>query len=164
MSDNDPEILRFAFPEPGEHPPLPVERAPRNYDACKHSGTIIDKDARVLSCKLCGVSLDPIEYLYQLACTGSRLQSRIDEIREHEARKRDKAAMRSMEEREKVPITLARVKRGARLRVWYRRMRSDVRFVERTDDSIIVKPPFTAKPQTIPIAEIDRLVVLKHAT
>lgn len=77
MSDDDRDELDNVIPMPrrtvernkveNHLEELPVRAAGWKSQACRHDGSVVDGDARTLTCRVCEVPLDPIDVLAKLA-------------------------------------------------------------------------------------------------
>lgn len=118
--DEDLPVVQFRPRQNPDHPPLGLEPK-KGWDpnVCKHKRSIINREARTLTCRDCGVLLDPIEQLWQIANYGTGLDSRIAEIREHNEKQQEAAKRKADEQRQAVPKTLASLKNGDKVRLQY---------------------------------------------
>lgn len=62
--------------------------------ACDHFGVEVDRDARIVVCTKCGVTLDAIEVLWKMAIHERTIDERVEEIR-----KADQDRIRKLDEK-----------------------------------------------------------------
>lgn len=123
MNDDDdelPAILAIRDIGPNDDlPPLELKTERANYlDVCKHRRSFVNREARTLTCQDCGVALDPIEKLYNLAVYGQNLDSRVAIIRADEKRARETAERLASEARKGLPAKMARIAVGDYVTLW----------------------------------------------
>lgn len=112
--DIQESTIKFVPRDNPEHPRLGLTAKRKSYDdkTCEHRHTIIDEQARKLTCQDCGVELDPIWKLAQLAHYGMNLDSRIEEIRKHREQQSEARKEVQQRKKDKVPEVLSRTKVG----------------------------------------------------
>lgn len=99
------KLLRFV-PRPEG---APVTIAPPDYRRCRHHnyGVIVDEQARTACCTKCGVKLDPIQALVNLASSWARWERetkiRLDILREHRRLESDRAQRYNERHRKRHP-------------------------------------------------------------
>jgi preprotein translocase subunit YajC len=160
-----PAIVAFKPRKNPDHPALLVDSKPRTHDknACQHNkGSYIDRDARRVTCQKCGVELDPIDVLHRVAVHGRGLDSRIAEIREHERKQRENAERRAQQQKDAVPMMLATLKVGDKVKLEYDRS-STHGVVSAVDDEAVYLNYQGGYTGTIPVEQITLVRVLKRA-
>lgn len=115
MSDDQPTVKfkpRIERPmETNQAHKIHIKRRSLIERECDHFGVEVDRDARIVNCTKCGVTLDPIEVLWKMAIHERGVDERVEEIRKSEQErirqlneKQAKAAMRAQERLKSWPI------------------------------------------------------------
>jgi hypothetical protein len=91
--ETDPAIVKFELPVNKQMETCLYHKVKtrRTLKSCEHRNIEVDLKARVVVCGSCGVSLDPIQCLYNLACWEERTDERVEQIRKHAQQEREKA-------------------------------------------------------------------------
>jgi hypothetical protein len=167
MSKEPLQTIKFEPRKNSDHPPLVVE-AKRGYDpnVCEHNERWINREARTVTCKKCGVQLDPFDVLYRLSCYGMELDSRVAEIRRHAELEREKAERRAQQKKDAVPMMLGTLKTGDKVRVEFRNAETSGcmgGFVSDVDGEYLYLEYGDHYSDKVPVEEITLVRVLKRA-
>lgn len=171
----EPAIILYKRPVDGEFPdPSVVNAPPRKWPdkACEHKTPVVDKDARTVECKACGVALDPIQCLVNIATWNEKVDARIKVIREYEAQCREVAARTKEEHKTSALARAPTLRPGDKINVWYQPEEKGLGgpssifnlYVSRvTDDAIEASQWGSRHEYVIAIKSLTQLRVLKRA-
>lgn len=81
MSDDVDDVLGVLR---GDLPP--IASTPRKRNQCPHRRSLVDREDRRVTCRDCGVDLDPIEVISQIARVGDQYERAIKAVAESHAR------------------------------------------------------------------------------
>lgn len=101
MSSDDHQVVKYTRPAESEFKPALRHRVRQKHgisiNTCEHLEVEVDREARTVTCGKCGVAMDPIQCLINIAYHERLLDERIEIIRKYESECRRKAAAKEAE-------------------------------------------------------------------
>ena len=79
---------------------------------CGHKSIVVDKDARTVECGKCGVALDPIQCLINIAYSEQRIDERLEEIRKQDEKEKNAREIKRQKDKESAQRRLRELEEG----------------------------------------------------